>query len=365
MAEQALPTHSVDLVLEGGGVKGIALVGSVMALAERGYRFERIAGSSAGALVGAIMAAMQKANEPMSRVDDIMRSIDYRKMLDRRGLGHALRWWPTAANAWGVLFHLGAHRGVYLEQWLQGVLGDLGVSTFGDFAFDDSGSALPSGQSYRLVITASDLSRQRLMYVPWDLKAYGRDPESFPVARAVRASSAIPFLYEPVRLKSTFGLSTLADGSLLRSYPIEVFDRRDGRPSRWPTVGVRLSSPAGERAKAKPVTGPLSMLTSLIYTTVDSTQVRHVSDPADVDRSIFAKPKGVRWTDFDLSAQQQQGLYEAGYSAGQRWLARHPGGPPVRDAQRIESSTAGSAAATGVEGPDAPEFFGTRPDRIS
>lgn len=134
-------------------------------------------------------------------------------------------------------------------------------------------------------------------------------------------------MFEPVRLKARFGVSTLADGSLLRSYPIEIFDRADGQPGRWPTLGVRLSSPSSEQALARPVTGPVSLISNLIYTTVDSTQVRHVSDPVNVDRSIFAKPRGVRWTDFDLTVQQQQELFEAGHAAGQRWVARHPDGP--------------------------------------
>lgn len=319
--------RSADLVLEGGGVKGIALVGAAVALAEHGYRFERIAGSSAGALVGAIMAAMQQRGESMDRVDDIMRTVDYRGMLDRRRGGRLLRWWPRAADAWGVLFHLGAYQGAHLQRWLDGVLGDLGVRTFADLRFDDPGTSLAPDLSYRLVITTSDLSRQRVMYLPWDLAAYGRESDSFPVARAVRASAAIPFLFEPVRMKSSFGVSTLADGSLLRSYPIEIFDRTDGLPSRWPTIGVRLSSPAGERAKAKPVTGPVSLLMNLIFTTVDSTQIRHVSDPVDVDRSIFAKPRGVRWTDFDLTPDQQQSLFEAGHTAARRWIAKHPDGP--------------------------------------
>ncbi len=319
-------TRTVDLVLEGGGVKGIALVGAATALAENGYTFARIGGSSAGAMVGSIMAAMQQAGEPFSRVDDIMRTIDYQAFLDRRRPGAMLQWWPRAADAWGVLFHLGAHPGRHLEQWLRGVLADLGVRTFGDLVFDDPGSALPAGQSYRLVVTASDLSRQRAMFLPWDLRGHGHDPDRYSVARAVRASAAIPFLFEPVRLKSPYGTLTLADGSLLRSYPIELFDRGDGKPGRWPTVGVRLSSPAGERAKAKPVTSPLSLLTNLIFTTVDSTQVRHVSDPAALDRSIFAKPKGVRWTDFDLTTEQRSNLFEAGRRAAMSWVERHPHG---------------------------------------
>jgi NTE family protein len=322
--------RTADLVLEGGGVKGISLVGAATALDEAGWRFARVAGSSAGALVGAIIAAMQQAGEPMTRVDEIMRTLDYRKMLDRRPVAKALRWWPLAANGWGLMFHLGMYRGHYLTQWSRGVLADLGVTTFADFAFEDPGSALAPEQSYRLLVTASDLSRQRLMYLPWDLATYGVKAPGYPVSRAVRASAAIPFMFEPVRLNSTYGVSTLADGSLLRSYPIAVFDRQDGKPSRWPTLGIRLSSPSSERAPAKPVTGPFSLIQSLIYTTVDSTQVRHVSDDSDLDRSIFAKPRGVRWTDFDLTPEQQQILFESGYEAGRKWVAKFPDGPPPR-----------------------------------
>ncbi len=330
MTSTTAAPRTADLVLEGGGVKGIALVGAATALDEAGWRFARVAGSSAGALVGAVIAAMQQAGEPMTRVDEIMRTLDYRRMLDRRAAAKALRWWPMAANGWGLLFHLGMYRGHYMTQWAHGVLGDLGVRTFADFAFDDPGSALEPDQSYRLLVTASDLSRQRIMYLPWDLAAYGVDARSYPVSRAVRASAAIPFMFEPVRLKSSFGVSTLADGSLLRSYPIEVFDRHDGKPDRWPTIGIRLSSPSSERAPAKPVTGPISLIQSLIYTTVDSTQIRHVSEPLDVDRSIFAKPRGVSWTDFDLTAEQQQSLFEAGHAAGRKWVKKYPDGPPAR-----------------------------------
>lgn len=312
-----------DIVLEGGGVKGMALVGSVMALSDAGYTFPRVAGSSAGAIVGSVIAAMQRSGEPMSRAGEIACTLDYSKMRDRRRWARLLSPWPRLANALAVVTHHGVYRGKYLTDWTRGVLGDLGVRTFDDLKFDDPGSDLGPDRSCRFVVTASDLARQRLMYLPWDLPSYQLDPESFSVARAVRASASIPFLFEPVRLKSTYGISTLVDGGILRSYPIEIFDRKDGEPSRWPTIGVRLSSPSSERAPAKPVTGPISLALSLVYTTVDSTQARHVSDPRDVERSIFAKTKGVRWTDFDLTPEQTQSLYEARYAAGQNWLNKH------------------------------------------
>ena len=46
-----------DLVLEGGGAKLPGLVGAVESLADAGYDFHRIAGTSAGAIVGALTAA--------------------------------------------------------------------------------------------------------------------------------------------------------------------------------------------------------------------------------------------------------------------------------------------------------------------
>ena len=45
-----------DLVLSGGGVKGIGLVGAVVALMDAGYRVQRVSGTSAGSIVGAVVA---------------------------------------------------------------------------------------------------------------------------------------------------------------------------------------------------------------------------------------------------------------------------------------------------------------------
>lgn len=317
--------RSADLVLEGGGVKGIALVGAAIALDEAGWRFERVAGSSAGAVVGAVIAAMQHAGEPLTRSEEIMRTLDYTRMQDRRPGLRWLQWWPRAADVWGILFHLGMHPGSYLTQWLRGVLGDLGVRTFGDLVLD--AEATDPRQRYRLVVSTSDLSRQRVLRIPWDLPSYGLAADDLEVAVAVRASAGIPFLFEPVRLRGAYGESTLADGSLLETFPVAAFDRDDDQPPRWPTIGVRLSSPASERAPAVPVTGPISMLRSLVHTTVDSTQIRHVDDPRDAERTIFARPRGVGWTDFDLTPGQQQSLYDDGYAAARRWIARHRDGP--------------------------------------
>ena len=59
-------TPKADLVCEGGGIRGIGLTGAVHTLAAAGYQFPRVAGSSAGAVVASMIAALQVAGEPFS-----------------------------------------------------------------------------------------------------------------------------------------------------------------------------------------------------------------------------------------------------------------------------------------------------------
>ena len=52
-----------NLVLGGGGIKGIAYIGMYEAAEAKGLRFDSIAGVSAGAMVGALIGAGYKASE--------------------------------------------------------------------------------------------------------------------------------------------------------------------------------------------------------------------------------------------------------------------------------------------------------------
>jgi predicted acylesterase/phospholipase RssA len=63
-----------DLVLAAGGVKGIALLGATVALMQAGYRLNRVAGTSAGAIVAAIASSGLTGDE----LADIARSLNFR-----------------------------------------------------------------------------------------------------------------------------------------------------------------------------------------------------------------------------------------------------------------------------------------------
>ncbi len=302
-----------DLVCEGGGVKGIGLAGAAVALAEAGYSFPRVAGTSAGAITTALVAALQKAGEPVSRLADIVATVDYSKFRDSSRLGKI----PLIGRGIALLAQDGLYEGKYLLDFMTGALKDLGVETFGDLWLpDEPGMAAPEGRNSALVVTASDLSRQRLVRLPWDLPAYDVDPREFSVARAVRASAAIPFFFQPVRVRG----ATWVDGGLLSNFPVGLFDRADTAEPRWPTFGVRLTTRPGT-VVTKHVEGPLAIgLASLDVLLTDQGN-DYIDEPCTVERTIFVPTDGVSVIDFDLSRATSDRLAAAGRTAAQEFLA--------------------------------------------
>lgn len=316
--------QTTDLVLEGGGVKGIALAGAVEALAAAGYSFGRVAGTSAGAVVGSVVAAMAQRGEPIDRLVDIALSLDYTKFRDRELPGSLVpSWGPLGylGDALGVVLHDGAYAGDYLRQWLSGVLGEFGVHTFGDLRLDDPGADGAVHHRYRLVVIASDLSRRRLAQLPWDYDDYGLDPDEQPVVEAVRASASVPYLFEPVELKGRAGISTLVDGGLLSNYPISVFDRLDEQPPRWPTIGVRLNALGlGEPARVEPVQHPVPIGISIVETSIEACQAEHVLAPCNIARSVNVDTSAIPSFDFSVTRAQQEELVGHGRRAAERFL---------------------------------------------
>ncbi|MDP9418154.1 MAG: patatin-like phospholipase family protein, partial [Actinomycetota bacterium] len=278
-----------DLVLEGGGVRGYGLVGAVDALAVAGYHFPRVAGSSAGAVVAAFVAALQRAGEPLARLDEIARGFDVRRVRDRGPIARHAGPLSPLADLVAIVAEGGIFEGDYVRSFLAGALRDLGVEKFGDLRQEDEESSLPVERRYRLLVTASDLSRRRLARFPWDYAAYGVDPDGQRVVDALRASVSIPYYFEPVRLAG----STLVDGSVLSNFPIALFDRTDGRPPRWPTFGVRLSArQAAGSVQTRPVTGPVSMALALVETMLQAADAQHADDPCVRARTVFVDATG-------------------------------------------------------------------------
>ena len=314
-----------DLVLSGGGVKGIGLVGAVVGLMDGGYRAQRVSGTSAGSIVGAIVAAASMGDQlSPEEVKELALQLDYHKFTDP-GVVERL---PVVGPSWAVLRGSGIYKGDYAHDWVRSQLKNLGVGTFGDLAIRDEN--LPPEQRYKLVVTVADVTTGQLVRLPWDYhRVYGLDPDEQSVADAVRASMAIPFFFRPVTLRGPTGLtSTLVDGGILSNFPIDSLDRPDGRKPRWPSFGVTVlpNLPEGND-KVIPALAPLRMLGAphllegVITTALVGRDQAYLNEPWVNARAIRVDSTDVGFLDFDISDNEIEALYAKGYAAAEKFLS--------------------------------------------
>lgn len=310
-----------DAVFEGGGVRGIGLVGAVAAVEKAGYEFENMAGTSAGAIVAALLAAGYSASE--LRV--ILEDLDYRQFKDR----NAPEWLGLLGELASVLLKYSVYIGDYFEEWFSGMLKMRGVSTFGDIR---TGHKQPKYR-YKFQAIASDLTDRRMTVLPFDLERYGYDPDQFPIARAVRMSISIPLFFKPVTLTDARGVvHHIVDGGLLSNYPIWLLDDNTPHPP-WPTFGFKLvDSPERDLSAAtetRPIRNIMQYVMAIIETLLDGHDNYQVSViHGDHERTIAiptvvqigGKPKRVRTTHFDISREESRALYLNGKKTAEAFL---------------------------------------------
>ena len=162
--------QTVSLVLSSGGARGLAHIGAVQCLEERGYRIRYISGSSMGALVGGMYAAGELSNYEgwvkALRRKDVVQLLDF-------GWGRG-----------GGLF-----RGERIIDALRELIGEHLIEEL----------------SIGFTAVATDLRRQREVWL-----------DKGPLFAAIRASIAVPLVFSPVIV----GNQVLIDGGVLSPLPI-------------------------------------------------------------------------------------------------------------------------------------------------
>jgi NTE family protein len=300
----------VDLVLEGGAVKGIGLLGALTVLEEHGYSAHRVAGSSAGSILGALIAA----GIPASKLVDLIFELDWTKVTDHDAYNRI----PILGPLIALALRDGIHPGVWGEQWVACQLATVGIKTFSDLRI--AGDDAPMTDRYRLVVVASDLSTRRLVRLPWDYPKYGLDPDAQSVAAAVHASSAIPFIFRPVVLRGADGgVSSLVDGGLLSNFPVGTFDG-PGSPRR-PIVGIALTPPPDPRAVPHSVGRLLDLCKAIFVTGLFGHDRGHLSDPRVLARTIVVDTHKVSPIDFRVPYERQYELFQNGRAAAEKFLS--------------------------------------------
>jgi NTE family protein len=131
VAAQELYRNYCDLVCEGGGVKGIGLAGAFSVLEEQDFRPQNVAGTSAGAITAALIAAGYTAAE----LKDVIFGMDFLKFRDVAWEDRI----PLAGKGVSIVKGLGIYEGRYFESWIGELLEAKGAETFAALATDEYG----------------------------------------------------------------------------------------------------------------------------------------------------------------------------------------------------------------------------------
>lgn len=319
-AQTAADEKRVDLVFEGGGVKGIGLAGAFGYLDEQGFLPQRVAGTSAGAITAALVAAGYSGAELRSLVLEEMK---FRSFEDG---GH----WPVN-QALQLAAHKGLHPGKYFESWMRERLEQKGITTFGQLRQQDADTGTVQ---YRLQVIASDITQQRMLVLPQDAQEHlGQDPDELEIAAAVRMSMSIPIFFDPVIQhdpRNPHDERLIVDGGLLSNFPVWLFDVPDGQEPRWPTFGLLLVAP-NQREPLVPGPHPprtdegkvsiLGFLLAIAHTMMEAHDRLYV-EQANYARTIPINTVGVQTTQFSIDDDPalKQKLYQSGRDAAAEFL---------------------------------------------
>lgn len=277
----------VDGVFSGGGIKGFAYVGAIQVLEQRGIQFRRVAGTSAGAILAAFIAAGFNAKE----LEEIFDELNLKVLLDppKFLINLPLLKWMNLYK------RLGLYRGKALEKWFHQKLVTKNIRNFGD---------LPKGS---LKLVASDLTNGKIIVLPDDLKDYGIDGSTFPISRALRMSCGLPFFFEPAYLKNGKEECVIVDGGVLSNFPLWIYDNKK---QVRPILGMKLSS-ANDEMPPRKINNAIQLFEALFSTMKDAHDNRYIARKHEKD-IIFIPVENYSATQFDIDEETKKKLINIG-----------------------------------------------------
>ncbi|MGE3910601.1 MAG: patatin-like phospholipase family protein [Chloroflexota bacterium] len=313
----------VDLVCEGGGVRGIALVGALAVLEERGYVPQNLAGTSAGAIV----ATLRAAGYDPSAIYDIMTSkdFDFQRIQDTAWEDRL----PGVGTPLSMLLDLGLYEGEYFLGLMRELLAQKNVYRFSDLIHPDFADV--DRFRYKVRVIASDITAGCLLALPQDAKDnLGTPADELDVALAVRMSMSIPAFFEPVTYqhRETGCDHLIVDGGILSNFPVWLFDV-EGEPA-WPTFGLRLVEDDVQQPLARGLEAPLldpgrvSLVVDYVKRLIETMMQAHDRLYLEQDsfvRTIPIDTLGIAATSFKITRTQVDDLYQSGRQAAEAFLA--------------------------------------------
>ena len=357
----------VNLVQEGGGILGIALVGFTYVLEEMGIRFLSLGGTSAGSINALLMADLGAPQEKKSiAVLDRIAGKDFMDFVDGGNDARRLTEAFDGDNKIQLYLHLitniaelrdelGINPGAHFEEWLRDILlhdtwqglrdnlcnlpADLyHLSNYGKRKRSVTAEELDP----RIAIVAADITTQTKAEFPRMADLYYADPEKQNPAEFVRASMSIPFFFKPKRASMAWARGqenevrrrwrqvadysgelpaeiVFVDGGIMSNFPIDLFHEPDVIPLR-PTVGVKLGVDRNCPREIRNLTDFMANMADGVRNLRDFEFIRN--HPEYKDLVEYIDIEGFNWIDFSISEVEKLKLFRQGAKAARHFLQR-------------------------------------------
>ncbi|SFP22880.1 patatin-like phospholipase family protein [Salibacterium halotolerans] len=294
---------NIDGVFAGGGVKAFAFIGALQELEKKEFTFERTAGTSAGALMAALIQAGYTADELRS----VFMPLQSSTIVEETFVNERFPWLSWISVYW----KMGLYKGDKLEKWIYELLAAKRIYTFQD---------LPEGS---LKIIASDLTEGRLLILPDDLPKYGVDPKRFPVALAVKMSCTLPYIFQPVKWRTKKrNVHIIVDGGILSNFPLWLFRDEETGQCRRPVIGFQLSPSMQDEKPSPKIKNALRLYQSLFSTMRKAHDLRYISRQ-QAKNIVFLPVENIKSTQFDLDVLQKKELIQIGKTETEQFLKQN------------------------------------------
>jgi NTE family protein len=305
-------------VLAGGGVKGAALAGCIVAARQFGNRFQGFAGSSAGACV-ALLSSIGYTDDELEKL--MVKGPKFESFFDDSGAKlRRLRALPAAfrksrTKVIPIVRHLGLLRqlhnrfGLYEGGSVRSFLLDAVKAKFSslrdssDVTFQD----LERLECLPLKVLATDITHR--VPVIYSVAATGLKGS---VIDAVRASMCYPFVFIPVKSHERY----YVDGGLVSNVPTFLFDDEQAETA-FPIIAFDFASDGG--AQDPPYVFE-HFCGDMLGTALGSTDILVRSVQKNICHVRVKLPQGVDTLAIEADEGARKALFDAGYRATSQQL---------------------------------------------
>lgn len=274
-----------NLVLSGGGIKGIAILGALKALVNHDTDMLKNINFFVGTSVGAVIAALIAIGYSPDELLNVMSSIN---PYDLKSIE------PVK-----ILTHFGIDSGAKIVKLFRTMIS---IKTGNpNMTFKQ----LLDKLGKTLIVTGTCVESGKVEY-------FGPETTpNIPICEALRLTISIPFIFSAVRFKE----QTYVDGGVLNNFPMNVVQDKEN------VLGIRLTNHDDHTTKKPQIRTLEQFAISLVSGVINRMQeLNTVEHKQEHHKIMYIDVGNISAVQFDISPEKRKDLFNIGLDIGTKFI---------------------------------------------